>query len=237
MNGLRRSITVLIVDDQSLVRDGFTRIVNSQADMTTVGVAADGKEAIARARELHPDVVLMDIRMPVLDGIEATRTIVSEGVSPGTRVLGLTTYDADAYAIRILKAGAIGFLLKDSTAAQLVDAIRSAHSGTFTAAVSTTRRLIDRLTEGSAAPPSNPSALSGLTNRERVVFEHVVSGASNPEIARELCIAEVTVKTHVGHILAKLDLRGRIQLVIWAHRQGLADRRSHGEVNGRVPGT
>lgn len=236
MNGSPRSITVLIVDDQSLLRDGFTRIVNSQPDMTTVGVAAEGREAITRARELHPDVVLMDIRMPVLDGIEATRTIISDAVSPGTRILGLTTYDADTYAIRILKAGAIGFILKDSTADQLVDAIRSAHSGTFTASVSTTRRLIDRLTDGPAAPPPNSFALSGLTNREMVVFEHVVSGASNPEIARELCIAEVTVKTHVGNILAKLDVRGRVQLVIWAHRQGLADRRSRGEANGRVPG-
>ncbi|KHL01088.1 response regulator [Sinomonas humi] len=235
MINLPHQITVLVVDDQSLVRDGFTRIVNSQPDMTTVGVAADGKEAIARARELHPDVVLMDIRMPVLDGIEATRTIVSEGASRGTRVLGLTTYDADAYAIRIVKAGAIGFILKDSTAAQLVGAIRSAHCGTFTAAVSTSRRLIARLTERPAASASNPSALSGLTKREMAVFDHLVSGASNLEIAREFGVAEVTIKTHVGHILSKLGARDRVQLVVWAHRQGLADRGPDGEVDGRTP--
>lgn len=231
MSDLPRLIAVLVVDDQSLVRDGFTRIVNSQPDMVTVGVAADGKEAIARVRELHPDVVLMDIRMPVLDGIEATRTIVSEGISRGTCVLGLTSYDLDAYAIRILKAGAIGFILKDSTAAQLVGAIRSAHTGTFTAAVSTMRRLIGRLTECPTTPPSNPSALSGLTKREIAVFEHVVSGASNLEIARELRIAEVTVKTHVGHILSKLGARDRVQLVIWAHRRGLADLSPNREAN------
>lgn len=218
-------ISVLVVDDQSLVRDGFTRIVNAQPDMHTVGIAADGKEAIARVRELRPDVVLMDIRMPVLDGIEATRTLISERISPATRILGLTTYDTDAYAIRMLKAGAIGFILKDSTSTQLADAIRSAHDGTFTAAVSTAQRLLGKIAiDQPVMAPAHIRALDALTDRERAVFERVVAGASNPEIGRDLFIAEVTVKTHVGHILTKLDVRDRIHLVIWAHRQGLADR-------------
>lgn len=229
-----RSIDVLVVDDQSLVRDGLTRIVNAQSDMRTVGIAADGEEAIARVRELRPDVVLMDIRMPVLDGIEATRRLVGDRVSPATRVLGLTTYDRDSYAIRMLKAGAIGFILKDSTAAQLVTAIRSAHNGTFTAAGSTTQRLLDKIATDAPVPAAaGADALAMLTNRERAVFELVVAGASNPEIARELFIAEVTVKTHVGRILAKINVRDRVALVIWAHRHGLADLGTAGAGPGR----
>lgn len=235
MNDPKRSISVLVVDDQSLVRDGFTRIVNAQPDMQTVGIAADGKEAIARVRELRPDVVLMDIRMPILDGIEATRTLITDRISPATRILGLTTYDTDTYAIRMLKAGAIGFILKDSTATQLADAIRSAHNGTFTAAVSTAQRLLDRITaDQPVTAPANIGALNALTDRERAVFERLVAGASNPEIGRDLSIAEVTVKTHVGHILTKLDVRDRVHLVIWAHRQGLADRGPVPEENTRA---
>lgn len=235
-----RTISVLVVDDQSLVRDGISRIVRAQPDMSAVGTASNGEQAVERVRELQPDVVLMDVRMPGLDGVEATRRIVSEQLSPATRVLGLSAYDTDSYAIGMLKAGAVGFILKDSTAVQLADAIRAAHGGTFTAALSTTQRLLQRVTEnpgapgaagapsapGSAgAPPGTPAleALGALTARERDILARVVAGRSNPEIARELYVAEVTVKTHVGHVLTKLGVRDRVQLVIWAYRHGLAD--------------
>lgn len=223
MNDSKQDLSVLVVDDQSLVLDGFTRIVNAQPDMHAVGTARNGKEAIDRVRALKPDVVLMDIRMPLLDGIEATRTIVNEQINPATRILGLTTYDTDAYAIRMLKAGAIGFILKDSTAGELVDAIRAAHHGTFTTAASTGKRLLARLTAEEPRATASTGALTALTERERNVFDLVVTGHSNPEIARKLSIADVTVKTHVGHILSKLGVRDRVHLVIWAHRQGLAD--------------
>ena len=217
-------IRVVVVDDQSLVRDGFARIVDAQPDMAAVGVCADGEQAVACVAELRPDVVLMDVRMPVLDGIEATRRLVADGRAPGARILGLTTHDTDDYAIRMLRAGAVGFLLKDSTAVQLVDAIRSVHNGTFAASMITTQRLLDRLTVEQPAPAApDTAALAVLTERERVVFTRLVTGASNPEIARDLSIAEVTVKTHVGHILTKLGVRDRVHLVIWAHRRGLAD--------------
>lgn len=223
MTEYERKITVLIVDDQSLVLDGFSRIINAQPDMITSGTALNGHEAVERARELRPDVILMDIRMPVLDGIEATRLILSDHPNPPTRVVGLTTYDSDAYAIRIIQAGAIGFMLKDSTATQLIEAIRSAYNGTFVAAQSTSQRLLERLTPAGATKPADVNALEPLTDRECTVFHLVVEGHSNPEIARRLSIAEVTVKTHVGHILTKLNARDRVRLVIWAHRQGLAD--------------
>ncbi|MFC4334626.1 response regulator [Salininema proteolyticum] len=244
MNESPRPIDVLIVDDQSLIRDGLSRIINAQSDMRTAGIAADGKQAISRVRELRPDVVLMDVRMPVLDGIEATRKLIGDRVSPSTRILGLTTHDRDAYAIRMFKAGAIGFIIKDGTATQLVTAIRSAHNGTFTAAESTTQRLLKNFdTDAPTPPPANCNALDSLTNRERTVFDLVVAGASNPEIARDLYIAEVTVKTHVGRILAKINVRDRVALVIWAHRQGLANTGTRerkpweaGPVHGYKPG-
>ncbi|MHC2186257.1 DNA-binding NarL/FixJ family response regulator [Rathayibacter agropyri] len=222
MTAARGRISVIVVDDHALVRDGLIRIVNAQPDMETVSYAVDGATAIERVRDLRPDLVVMDVRMPVLDGIEATRVITSERISPRTRILGLTTHDSDVYAIRMLQAGAVGFILKDSTAEQLVDALRAAHSGTFTTSASTAVRLVNRMAAGEAeGGPPDDSALAALTKRERVVFERVVSGKSNPEIARDLCVAEVTVKTHVGHILAKLHVRDRVQLVIWAHRRGL----------------
>jgi DNA-binding NarL/FixJ family response regulator len=223
VSGAPAPIRVVVVDDQSLVRDGFARIVDAQRDMVSVAVCADGEQAVTRVAELRPDVVLMDVRMPVLDGIEATRRLVADGHVPPARILGLTTHDTDAYALRMLRAGATGFLLKDSTAVQLVDAIRSVHNGTFAASLSTTQRLLDRLAVEQAAPPApDTAALEVLTDRERVVFTRLVTGASNPEIARDLSIAEVTVKTHVGHILTKLGVRDRVHLVIWAHRRGLA---------------
>ncbi|MDF2560629.1 MAG: clvR [Microbacterium sp.] len=222
-------ITVLVADDQALVRDGFSRIVDAQPDMRSVGTAPDGEAAVERVRELRPDVVLMDIRMPRLDGIEATRTLTVDAVSPATRVLGLTTYDTDAYAVRILQAGAVGFILKDSTASQLVDAIRAVHGGTFAVSAPTSRRLLERIAIHDAEPSEGDDALLAvLTERERAVFEQIVQGCSNPEIASTLHIAEVTVKTHVGHILTKLRVRDRVHLVIWAHERGLASRRSAG---------
>ncbi len=232
-----RTISVLVVDDQSLVRDGISRIVRAQPDMSAVGSASNGEQAVERVRELRPDVVLMDVRMPGLDGVEATRRITAEQADSAPRVLGLTSYDNDAYAIGMLRAGAVGFILKDSTAVQLADAIRAAHGGTFTAAMSTTQRLLRRVTEDPEAPgeagrlgapgasPGTPAleALGALTARERDILARVVAGRSNPEIARELYVAEVTVKTHVGHVLTKLGVRDRVQLVIWAYRHGLAD--------------
>ncbi|WP_259390758.1 response regulator transcription factor [Actinomyces sp. 2119] len=232
-----RRISVLVVDDQSLVRDGISRIVRAQPDMSAVGSASDGAQAVDRVRELRPDVVLMDVRMPGLDGVEATRRITAEQADSAPRVLGLTSYDNDAYAIGMLRAGAVGFILKDSTAVQLADAIRAAWDGTFTAAMSTTQRLLRHLTENPEAPgdagrPGAPGAssdtraleaLDTLTARERDILARVVAGRSNPEIARELYVAEVTVKTHVGHVLMKLGVRDRVQLVIWAYRHGLAD--------------
>ncbi len=232
-----RTISVLVVDDQSLVRDGISRVVRAQPDMSAVGSASDGAQAVERVRELRPDVVLMDVRMPGLDGVEATRRITAEQADSAPRVLGLTSYDNDAYAIGMLRAGAVGFILKDSTAVQLADAIRAAHGGTFTAAMSTTQRLLRRVTEDPEAPgeagrlgapgasPGTPAleALGALTARERDILARVVAGRSNPEIARELYVAEVTVKTHVGHVLTKLGVRDRVQLVIWAYRHGLAD--------------
>lgn len=218
MSSTSQVITVLIVDDQGLVRDGFTRIVDAQPAMRVVGVASNGREAIALARARRPDVILMDVRMPGVDGIEATGTIVQEDGS--IRVLGLTIFDNDAYAVRMLKAGATGFVLKDSTADQLVDAIRSAHHGTLTVAPATGRRLLRRLVEHEA-PRRGAPALRELTDREATVFRLVTSGMSNLEIAQHLCISEVTVKSHVGRVLSKLGARDRVQLVLWAHRNGV----------------
>lgn len=218
MSSAIQDITVLVVDDQGLVRDGFTRIVDAQPMMRVVGVASDGREAIELARTRKPDVILMDIRMPVIDGIEATRAILEENAD--IRVLGLTTFDSDTYAVRMLKAGATGFVLKDSTADQLVDAIRSVHHGTSTVAPTTARRLLRKLTEVDA-PRRKVEALQELTDRESTVFHLVTAGMSNLEIAEHLCISEVTVKSHVGRVLSKLCVRDRVQLVLWAHRNGV----------------
>jgi DNA-binding NarL/FixJ family response regulator len=210
-------ITVLIADDQDLVRTGFALVVNSAPDMRVVATAATGAEAVALAAEHHPDVILMDIRMPDTDGITATRAILgADGPTP--RIVALTTYDNDDYATRMLSAGARGYLLKDATAEGLTAAIRTVHRGGSVIAPSTTRRLVsDR---AAPAPVRDTTALAGFTARERDVFDLIVAGASNAEIARRLHLAEVTVKTHVGRVLAKLGVRDRVNIVIWAYRNG-----------------
>jgi DNA-binding NarL/FixJ family response regulator len=215
-------IRVLLVDDQELVRTGFRMILDGQSDIEVVGEAADGKQGVEAARQLHPDVVVMDIRMPVLDGIEATRRIVREGVAPDAHVLVLTTFDADENVVEALRAGASGFLLKDVTPADFVIAIKTIAAGDALLAPTVTRRLLDRFAD--RLPPVNDvrsAALRDLTEREVEVLKLVARGLSNREIAEYLVLAEPTVKTHVSHVLDKLDLRDRAQAVVLAYEAGL----------------
>jgi DNA-binding NarL/FixJ family response regulator len=216
------TISVLIADDQAMVRGGLRLIVNTQDDMQVVGEASDGQQAIELARRLRPDVVLMDIRMPHLDGLEATRQLSSDQTLAATRLLILTTFDLDAYVYEALRAGASGFLLKDAPPEQLVDAIRIVARGDALLAPSITRRLIERFLRQPvlAAPGSKP--LDQLTAREREVLELIAHGLSNSEIAVRLYLTEATVKTHVAHIYRKLGLRDRAQAVVYAHEAGLA---------------
>jgi DNA-binding NarL/FixJ family response regulator len=217
------SIAVLLVDDQPLLRMGFRMILEAQSDMTVAGEAADGAEAIAVTAALQPDVVLMDIRMPGTDGIEATRRIVGAGST--SRVLILTTFDLDEYAFAALRAGASGFLLKDAPPDALLSGIRAVASGDAVVAPRVTRRLLDayahRLPHSGEPAGSRDSRLDPLTEREREVFLAVAGGLSNQEIAARLVVSEATVKTHVGRILAKLELRDRVQAVILAYETGL----------------
>jgi DNA-binding NarL/FixJ family response regulator len=213
-------IRIVVVDDQELVRTGFRMVLDAQPDMTVVGEAADGLAAVAFAREHDADVMVMDARMPRMDGVAATRQIRQAGDRP--RVLMLTTFDLDEYAFAALKAGASGFLLKDVPPEELLFAIRAVHSGDAVVAPSTTRRLIDRFAPmlpagDSAAAPE----LAGLTEREREVLILVAHGLSNGELAQRLFVSEATVKTHVGRILAKLGLRDRVQAVVYAYENGL----------------
>ncbi len=218
------SIRIVLVDDQELVRTGFRMVLDAQPDMTVVGEAGDGLAAVEFTRSHSADVMIMDARMPRLDGVEATRRIRLAGDRP--RVLMLTTFDLDEYAFAALKAGASGFLLKDVPPEELLFAIRAVHSGDAVVAPSTTRRLIDQfaplLPAGDAAPPPE---LSCLTEREREVLGHVAQGLSNGEIARQLFLSEATVKTHVGRILAKLGLRDRVQAVVFAYENGFVRAR------------
>lgn len=215
-------IRILLVDDQELIRVGFGLVLEAEPDLIVVGEASDGLEAVQQAATLRPDVVLMDVRMPVLDGVAATARIVAE--VPGTRVLVLTTFDLDDYAFGALEAGASGFLLKDARRHELTEAIRAVHRGDATLSARVTRRLIDRLRDRPAAPsaPAEPhDALEELTDREREVLVEIGRGLSNAEIARALHLGESTVKTHVGRILAKTGSRDRVQAVILAHRLGI----------------
>jgi DNA-binding NarL/FixJ family response regulator len=213
------SIGIVVADDHEVVRAGFAALLDTQPDFTVLGTACDGGEAVQVCRELRPDVVLMDVRMPSLDGIEATRQLAGD---PGPRVLILTTFDLDEYVFDALRAGASGFLLKDVTAERLFDAVRVIAAGEALLAPAVTGRLISeftRLRPVSDTPPS--PALSALTPRETEVLRLVAEGMSNPEIARRLVVTEETVKTHVSRILAKLGLRDRTQAVVAAYESGL----------------
>ncbi|RKN42945.1 response regulator [Streptomyces hoynatensis] len=217
-------IRVMLVDDQVLLRTGFRMVLSAQPDMEVVAEASDGAEALEVLRGTAVDVVLMDVRMPRLDGVEATRRICQGGAGgPGEpKVLILTTFDLDEYAFSGLKAGAAGFLLKDVPPQELLGAIRSVHSGDSVVAPSTTRRLLDRFM--SLLPVEEPAAhpeLDQLTEREREVLLLIAQGLSNGEIAAHLFVSEATVKTHVGRILAKLGLRDRVQAVVLAYETGL----------------
>lgn len=212
-------IRVLLADDQELVRDGFRMILDAQDDIEVVGEATDGAHAVELAGECDPDVVLMDIRMPGTDGIEATRRLVASGTA--TRILILTTFDHDEYVYEAFRAGASGFLLKDVPRAQLVSAVRTVAAGAELLSPAITRRLIEDAVGRAAAQRAIPDELATLTQREREVLVHVARGASNAEIAAELVLSEATIKTHVAHILQKLDLRDRVQAVVYAYESGL----------------
>lgn len=248
----QQHIRVVIADDQELVRAGFAMVIGSQADMEVVGQADDGDQAVALAQELHPDVVLMDVRMPGMDGIEATRRItVMESTTshpsdtPGghteniddaghvTRVIILTTFDLDEYVMSAINAGASGFLLKDTEPETLLASIRTVYQGNAIIAPSATKRLIENMVEGKLAPTVRPGTSGGneaqytdpelneLTEREREVLIEIAHGLSNQEIADKLFISLPTVKTHVAHILAKINARDRVQAVVFAYENGL----------------
>jgi DNA-binding NarL/FixJ family response regulator len=216
------SLGVLIADDQALVRAGFRMILEAEEDMEVVGEAADGREAVEEARRLWPDVVLMDVRMPDVDGIEATRRLLGDDGAAAVKVVMLTTFDMDEYVYDALRAGASGFLLKDVPPEQLVDGIRAVASGDALLAPSVTRRVIEEFVR---RPPDSlrtaPPELAELTARELEVLELVARGLANAEIAKELFISETTVKTHVAHVLMKLKLRDRVQAVVFAYESGL----------------
>jgi len=214
-------IRVLVVDDQGLVRAGFRMILEAQPDIEVVGEAADGLDAVAAAGRLRPDVVLMDIRMPRLDGLEATRRLAGPGVADPVRVLMLTTFDLDEYVFEALRAGASGFLLKDLPREDLVDAVRVVARGDALLAPQVTRRLIEEFARRPTGVGPDPAALQALTARERETLELLARGMSNAEMATTLYVSEHTIKTHVGNVLAKLGLRDRIQAVILAYEVGL----------------
>ena len=216
------TIKVLLVDDQPLLRTGFRMILSAESDLTVVGEAGDGASAVELARRLRPDVVLMDIRMPVMDGIQATRALAGPGVEDSIKVLILTTFGLDEYVVESLRAGASGFLLKDAPPEDLVEAIKIVAGGDALLSPSITRRLLDRVASRlpSASETTIP-ALAELTDREMEVLKLLARGLSNAEIAEKLVVSETTVKTHVSRVLAKLDLRDRVQAVILCYETGL----------------
>jgi DNA-binding NarL/FixJ family response regulator len=219
------STSVLLADDQELMRMAFRMVIESQSDLQVAGEAANGIEAARAARDLHPDVILMDVRMPRMDGVEATRRITAAGLQ--SRIIILTTFDLDEYVYAALRAGASGFLLKDAPPADLLSAIRAVASGDAVVAPSITRRLLNKFAHqipegGAAAPdPGTQEKLEQLTAREQEVMLLVAGSLSNAEIAEKLVLSEATVKSHVGRILAKLDLRDRVQIVVFAYESGL----------------
>ena len=211
------TVQVLLVDDQELVRAGLEMIIDSTEDIQVIGQAADGKAAVDLALRVQPDVVLMDIRMPSMDGIEATRRIARHGA----RVLMLTTFDLDDYVFEAFKAGASGFLVKDSPRERIIDAIRAVAAGEALASPSVTRRLIERFVDAPGPSAKPPPQLDELTPREREVLELIGRGLSNSELAQRLYLSEKTIKTHVGRILMKLGIRDRVQAVILAYEAGI----------------
>ncbi len=230
MNDTTQQISVLLADDQALLRAGFAMVIDSQADMAVAAQAGDGAQALDQLRKLAaagqgPDVVLMDIRMPVLDGLEATAAITKDPVLAGTRVIVLTTFDTDEYALQALRSGAAGFLLKDVQPEVLLDSIRTVVTGGAVVAPTTTRRLLDStlLGEGRRRAPTSEQQkrLDLLTNREREILAEMSTGDSNTEIAARLYLSEATVKTHVGQVLAKLSCRDRVQAVVFAYESGI----------------
>jgi DNA-binding NarL/FixJ family response regulator len=219
------TIRVLIVDDQGMVRTGFAAFLNAQVDIEVVGEAADGQQAVEAVAELAPDVVLMDIRMPGMNGLDATRTIVANDVPASDRsrprVLVLTTFDLDEYVYEALRAGASGFLLKDASARELAEAVRVVAAGDAVIAPSVTRRLIAEFAHLGGPRAPTRTRLEGLTDRETEVLALIARGLSNAEIAAELVVAEQTIKTHIGRIFAKLGLRDRAQAIVFAYESGL----------------
>jgi DNA-binding NarL/FixJ family response regulator len=214
-------IRVLVADDQELVRAGFCVILDAAEGISVVGEAANGAEAVAGAAEHRPDVVLMDIRMPGMNGLEATRLITGDGTAAGPRVVMLTTFDLDDYVYEALRAGASGFLLKDAPRHDLIAAVRAAAAGDGMLAPSVTRMLIEAFVRRPPATSPSPSRLASLTARERDTLLLLARGRSNAEIAGDLFVSEATVKTHIGHLLAKLGLRDRVQAVILAYETGV----------------
>ena len=214
-------IRVLIADDQELVRAGFRALLDAQADLEVVGEADDGRQAVQQARELHPDVVLMDIRMPVLDGLAATREIASDERLTDVRIVILTTFELDEYVFEAVRSGAAGFLVKDTKPAELVEAVRVVAGGEALLSPSVTRRLIGEFAARAKEPPRS-EALAELTEREREVMALVATGLSNEEIARRLVVSSATAKTHVSRAMIKLGARDRAQLVVLAYETGLA---------------
>jgi DNA-binding NarL/FixJ family response regulator len=211
-------IRVLLVDDQELMRMGFRMVLGAQPDIDVVGEAADGLDAVQLSDQLRPDVVLMDVRMPVLDGVEATKRITEAGTS---KVLVMTTFDMDEYALSALRNGASGFLLKDTPPGDLVSALRAVASGDAVVSPSVTKRLLSRFLGEGGGELRDAAVLDVLTEREREVLVLIAKGLSNTEIARKLFLSEATVKTHVGRILAKLEIRDRVQAVVLAYETGL----------------
>ncbi|GAB3426100.1 response regulator transcription factor [Flindersiella endophytica] len=220
------TIRIMLVDDQELIRTGFKMVLSAQPDIEVVAEASNGHQAVQQVKQTNLDVVLMDVRMPGMDGVAATREICRQRRDATPKVLILTTFDLDEYAFAALKAGASGFLLKEASAAELVGAIRAVHSGDAVVAPSTTRRLIDRFTSylPDTGVASAADGLEQLTSREREVLLLLAGGLSNAEIAQQLVLSEATVKTHLGRVLAKLGLRDRVQAVVYAYENGLVGR-------------